>query len=161
MAGSSGRVFADTERMERPDIAQSTCWAFAGANGDPRKPEGFLFPSYAHGKGYYPLRDCWRAVCEDAKLGRLRLHDLRHTAASQAVMAGENLPLVGKLLGHRRHRTTADYAHLADAHLVEAVEKVANVIHRAMSNTDSSSPPLITEDKNSERPLLERILQHL
>ena len=39
-------------------------------------------------------------------------------------MAGENLPLVGKLLGHRRHRTTAGYAHLADAHLVEAAEHV-------------------------------------
>ena len=59
-------------------------------------------------------------VCEDAKLGSLRLRDLRHTVASQAVMAGEHLPLVGTLLSHRRHRTTAGYAHLADAHLVEA-----------------------------------------
>ena len=50
----------------------------------------------------------------DAKLGRLRLHDLRHTAASHAVMLGETLPLVGKLLGHRRHETTAGYAHLED-----------------------------------------------
>ena len=43
-------------------------------------------------------------------------------------MSGENLPLVGKLLGHRRHRTTAGYAHLADGHLVEAAEKVGNII---------------------------------
>lgn len=35
-------------------------------------------------------------------------------------MAGENRPLVGALLGHRRHRTPAGYAHLADAHLVAA-----------------------------------------
>ena len=98
----------------------------------PRKPKAFLFPSYAHGKGYYPLRHCWRAICEDAKLGRLRLHDLRHTAASQAVMAGENLPLVGKLLGHRRHRTTAGYAHLADRHLLDAAEKVGCAIFGAM-----------------------------
>ena len=47
-------------------------------------------------------------------------------------MAGENLPLVGKLLGHRRHRTTAGYAHLADAHLVEAAEKVGRIIAEAM-----------------------------
>jgi len=80
------------------------------------------------------LRDCWRAVCDDAKLGRLRLHDLRHTAASQAVMAGESLPLVGKLLGHRRHRTTASYTHLDDAHLVEAAEKVGAVIAKAITN---------------------------
>ena len=97
-----------------------------------RDPGAFLFPCFAHGKGYYPLRDCWRAVCADARLGNLRLHDLRHTAASQAVMSGENLPLVGKILGHRRHRTTAGYAHLADAHLVEAADMVGKIVARAM-----------------------------
>ena len=65
--------------------------------------------------------------------GARRLHDLRHTAASQAVMAGENLPLVSRLLGHSRHRTTAGYAHLADAHLIEAAEKVGEAIAEAMS----------------------------
>ena len=47
-------------------------------------------------------------------------------------MSGENLPLVGKLLGHRRHRTTAGYAHLVDAHLVGAAEKIGNLIAAAM-----------------------------
>ena len=47
-------------------------------------------------------------------------------------MAGENLPLVGKLLGHKRHRTTAGYAHLADDHLVEAAERVGRFIADAM-----------------------------
>ena len=67
-------------------------------------------------------RECWITVCADAKLGKVWLHDLRHTAASHAVMSGENLPPVGRLLGHRRHRTTAGYAHLADGHLVEAAQ---------------------------------------
>ena len=62
----------------------------------------------------------------------VRIHDLRHTMASQAVMAGENLPQVGKLLGHRRHETTAGYAHLADGHLVEAAEKVGSLVAAAM-----------------------------
>ena len=95
-------------------------------------PGAFLFPRYAEARGQSSLIACWRAVCEDAKLGTLRLHDLRHTAASQAVMSGENLPLVGKLLGHRRHRTTAGYAHLADEHLVAAAEKVGSMIADAM-----------------------------
>ena len=99
----------------------------------PRDPDAFLFPSHRRGKGYDPFRDCWRAVCADAELGSLRLHDLRHTLASQAVMSGENLPLVGKLLGHRRHRTTAGYAHLSDGNLVEAAEKVGSLIAEAMS----------------------------
>ena len=106
--------------------------ALIGALPGPGKTEAFLFPSFAHGKGNYRLRSCWRVVCEEATVGRLRPHDLRHTAASQAVMAGENLPLVGKLLGHRRHRTTAHYAHVADAHLVEAAEKVGSITSEAM-----------------------------
>ncbi len=47
-------------------------------------------------------------------------------------MAGENLPLVGRLLGHNRHRTTAGYAHLADHHLLDAAEKVGCTIFGAM-----------------------------
>jgi len=48
-------------------------------------------------------------------------------------MSGEGLPLVGKLLGHRRHRTTAGYAHVADTHLVGAAETVGAVIAAAMA----------------------------
>ena len=92
-----------------------------------------LFPRHAEGRGIWILTNCWRTICADARLGRLRLHGLRHTAASQAVMAGENLPLVGKLLGHRRHLTTAGYAHLADAHHVEAADRVGSIIAEAMT----------------------------
>ena len=104
-----------------------------------RYPDAFLFPHYAEGRGQSSLIACWCAVCTDAKLGRLRLHDLRHTMASQAVMAGENLPQVGRLLGHRRHRTTAGYAHLADGHLAEAAEKVGTIIANAMADAGSAS----------------------
>ena len=98
-----------------------------------RDPDAYLFPRYAGKRIPHALVERWRATCAEAGLGRLRLHDLRHTAASQAVMAGEGLSQVGKLLGHRRHRTTAGYAHLADAHLVEAAEKVGTVIAAAMT----------------------------
>ena len=94
---------------------------------------------FAEGRGAYSFATRWRAICMDAKLGRLRLHGLRHTAASQAVMAGENLPLVGKLFGHRRHRTTAGYAHLADQHLVEAAERVGKLIAKMMRDSLHSS----------------------
>ena len=106
------------------EAARALIEALPGA----RKTDAFLFPRHAGGRGEWSLTNCWRTVCADAELGRLRLHDLRHTAASQAVMAGKNLPLVSKLLGHKRHRTTADYAHLADKHLVEAAERVGRII---------------------------------
>ncbi len=97
-----------------------------------RQRDAYMFPRYAENRSEYSLIACWRTVCADARLGKLQLHDLRHMAASQAVMAGENLPLVGKLLGHRRHETTAGYAHLADGHLVEAAEKVGALMFDAM-----------------------------
>ena len=36
--------------------------------------------------------------------------------------------MIGKLLGHSRRRTTADYAHVADAHLVVEAEKVGTIV---------------------------------
>ena len=110
------------------EAAQAVVEALPG----PRNPDAFLFPKNAGRRSPHNIVACWRAACANAKLGRLRLHDLRHTAASQAVMSGENLPLVGKLLGHRRHRTTAGYAHLADEHLIEAAEQIGRIILRAM-----------------------------
>ena len=98
-----------------------------------RAPDAFLFPKNAGRQTPHNIVACWRAVCDDANFGRLRLHDLRPTAASHAIMSGENLPLVGKLLGHRRHETTAGYAHLADGHLVETAEKVESLIADAMN----------------------------
>lgn len=49
-------------------------------------------------------------------------------------MAGENPPLLDKLVGHRRHRTTAGYAHLSDGHLVATVEQVGLIIATAMES---------------------------
>ena len=110
------------------EAAQAVVEALPG----PRHPDAFLFPRLAGDRHAHRVVACWRAVCDDANLGKVRLHDLRHTAASQAVMSGENLPLVGKLLGHRRHETTAGYAHLDDRHLVEAAETVGHKIAEAM-----------------------------
>ncbi len=101
----------------------------------------FLFPKNAGRQSPHNIVACWRTVCADAKLGRLRLHDLRHTAASHAVMSGETLPMVGKLLGYRPHSTTAGYALLADGHLVETAEKVGSLIAKAMNSGIAPPPP--------------------
>ncbi|MCY4585288.1 MAG: hypothetical protein OXB98_04540 [Bryobacterales bacterium] len=52
-------------------------------------------------------------------------------------MSGENPPLVGKLLRHWWHRTTAGYAHLAEAYLVEAAERVGSIIENFMAVGES------------------------
>ena len=47
------------------------------------------------------LENHWHRVRSDAGLNDVRLHDLRHSYASLAVMRGETVPVVGRLLGKR------------------------------------------------------------
>ena len=78
----------------------------------------------------------WCGVRAEAGLPGLRIHDCRHTYASQGIMNGVGLPTVGKLLGHRRLATTAIYAHLDDAALHAAAEKAAGRVAKAMRFTE-------------------------
>ena len=70
----------------------------------------------------------WRLLCKTAKVSGLRVHDLRHSFASQLVSQGASLPLIGALLGHTQAQTTARYAHLFDDPLRAAVERVGKII---------------------------------
>ncbi|WP_419782090.1 tyrosine-type recombinase/integrase [Maridesulfovibrio sp.] len=53
-----------------------------------------------------------------------RLHDLRHTFASNLAEAGESLHSIGELLGHTDKRTTEIYAHLSSGHLTQSIQKL-------------------------------------
>ena len=53
-----------------------------------------------------------RVVCELAGIEDARIHDCRHSFASRALALGENLPMIGRLLGHSEEQTTERYAHL-------------------------------------------------
>lgn len=74
------------------------------------------------------LQKSWRRIRKKAGLDDLRIHDLRHTFASQAVMNGTPLALVSKLLGHAKITTTMRYAHLADSELLEASEGIGELL---------------------------------
>ena len=55
---------------------------------------------------------CWIVVRTAAGCPDLRMHDLRHNFASDAVTAGLSLAQIGELLGHKNASTTMRYAHL-------------------------------------------------
>ncbi|KJZ21455.1 tyrosine-type recombinase/integrase [Tritonibacter mobilis] len=88
----------------------------------------FVFPGAKADKAIVNLSKPWKLICEEAELENIRIHDLRHTAASIAVGQGVALPIIGRLLGHTQTQTTARYAHVdADPAL-----KAANVIGQAI-----------------------------
>ena len=72
----------------------------------------------------------WDSIRAEAGLEDVRLHDLRHTYASLAVMQGENVLTVGRLLGHNDPTTTLKYTHLSDAMVAEAAKAVGAVLGR-------------------------------
>ncbi len=60
------------------------------------------------------LNRTWEQIREAAGIPDVRLHDLRHSFASDALGSGVPLAVVGEMLGHRQPSTTQRYAHLAD-----------------------------------------------
>ena len=77
------------------------------------------------------IKRAWKAICKMADLENLRVHDLRHSYASNLVSAGFSLPIIGALLGHTQPGTTARYAHLMDDPLREATEKMGAIYTHA------------------------------
>lgn len=74
----------------------------------------------------------WKRICERAQLTDMRLHDLRHTAASVGVGQGMGLPVIGRLLGHTQASTTNRYAHVDIDPALAAADRISDVIVSAM-----------------------------
>jgi integrase len=65
-----------------------------------------------------------KAAMKAVGLDHARLHDLRHSAASEMINAGIDLYTVGGVLGHKSAVSTQRYAHLATAKLAAAVATI-------------------------------------
>jgi integrase len=91
----------------------------------------YVFPSHGESGHIVELKRAWRQLCKAAKIEGLRLHDLRHSFASQLASGGASLPLIGALLGHSNPKTTHRYAHLFDDPQRAAVERVGAILSAA------------------------------
>jgi integrase len=96
----------------------------------------FVFPGKIAGQPLVGLQKTWERVRIAARLGDLRLHDLRHGFASVGVNRGVSLALLQGLLGHSSPLTTSRYAHLqTDPMRVEADGIAASIAEALKTGT--------------------------
>ena len=82
------------------------------------------------------IQKFWQRIRKRAGIEDVRIHDLRHSFASNAVAQGMSLPMIGKLLGHTQVQTTARYAHLAADPVKAAASSVScNIFDSLNSGT--------------------------
>ena len=122
-------IDGDVVRLRDSKTGRRTVWLNEPARAIlARQPRGggpyvFLAPDGTPGPRPLEL-SLWRKVRREAGLADVRLHDLRHTFASQAVLAGVALPVVARLLGHVGERMTLRYAHVSDRDVEAAAERI-------------------------------------
>jgi integrase len=87
-------------------------FVFTGAHGQPLDPDG-------------ALRDAFKAALGKAGLPDIRLHDLRHSAASLLLALNIHPRVVMELLGHSQISLTMDtYSHTVPEILRDAIDKL-------------------------------------
>jgi len=112
------RRHREGQSVER--LAWGPSWNDAGLvftreNGLPLRPE-------------YATRH-FQALVEEAGLPAIRLHDLRHTNASLALLAGVEMKVVSERLGHSQISVTADlYTHVNRGLGRDAADRIAKVL---------------------------------
>ena len=86
-------------------------WVLAGISRIKGNP--WVIPGKNPGDHLKNLDQIWLRLWPRAGLDDVCIHDARHSSASRALALGESLPMIGRLLGHRKVTTAARYAHLA------------------------------------------------
>ena len=134
-------VEGDTLRLADSKTGPRTVYLSADARAViDRQRDGngpFVFPSPVNPeKPVGKNLALWNRVRELAGLSGVRLHDLRHSYASQAVMNGVPLPVVARLLGHSHVRMTMRYAHVGDREVIAASERIGEAISLALDGPD-------------------------
>jgi integrase len=105
------------ERLQAGSDWLDRGFVFTGDHGQPLDPDG-------------ALRDAFKAVLEKTGLPDIRLHDLRHSAASLLLALNIHPRVVMELLGHSQISLTMDtYSHTVPEILREAIDKLGAALN--------------------------------
>lgn len=147
-SGGSGELFEDTLKNKRartvplvPDLVpivdrwaegkSSGAWLFHAPHGGPLH------------EGNWKRAVKWSAAISAIGVPRLRVHDLRHTAASVWLGAGADPKVVQRILGHASAAMTMDlYGHVIDQNLWDAAKKLGDLSGTSRGAWETGGPDL-------------------
>jgi integrase len=116
----------DTKNSERRDIPMDETVKTTLKGMEKKRNHVFCD---GEGETFVRLQRSFEVALKKSGIEDFRFHDLRHTFASNLVMAGEDLNTVRELLGHKDLTMTLRYAHLSPNHKTKAI----NILDRVMS----------------------------
>ena len=131
-------VDGDVLRLAEAKTGPRTVWLSEAAQAivarQIRDGNVYVFPSPKNrAKPCSNNLELWYRARREARIEDVRLHDLRHTVASQAVARGVALSTVARMLGHSDPRMTLRYAHVSDRDVEAAAERIGKAIEAAMT----------------------------
>jgi integrase len=102
------------------------------------------------------LHKAWQKIRIKAGMPHLRIHDMRHTAASLLINSGHTIYTVQHILGHQSVVTSSRYSHLNSKTLFSAADSASKAILSAIAATErkaakQTSQPVecVIEDETS------------
>jgi integrase len=103
---------------------------------------------FDNGRGRWLSQQAWKrlhdAMCDRLKITRIRLHDIRHTAATLMLERNVHPKVVSDILGHSSVTMTLDrYSHVSEALQRGAIDS----LEAMLSDTTTSDD---VEDENEE-----------
>ena len=126
-------VRQDTDLIEHRYVAQARSDARTRIGDEPDQGEALL--TYADGRPVRPeyLSHQFRKLIQALDLPPIRLHDLRHGAATLALAAHTDLKVIQQMLGHSSIVTTADtYTSVLPEVAHDAAQATADLIMRVV-----------------------------
>jgi integrase len=102
-----------------------------------------LVSTKANGDALHPawVSDQYKLLVKEAELPPIRLHDLRHGAASLALAAGVDVKVVSEMLGHSTTTITRDtYTAVFDELKHATVTAIAAAVNGASPGSRASGP---------------------
>ncbi|PPK92947.1 site-specific recombinase XerD [Kineococcus xinjiangensis] len=154
-SGGGGELYVDTlkNRRSRTVPLVEELHELVDRRAAGRAATDWLFPAPAGG----PMRESnwkrlvgWTKAVEELGYPTLRVHDLRHTAASLWLGSGADPKVVQAVLGHATAAMTMDvYGHLIAANLWEAARRVGG---STGGTTGAHAPSEVTRIQAAKSP---------